>query len=246
VSGTSSSRSAHTDEAHADDRGSDGLFQSNTTSASNWDSASRGERMQAWNSNRRAMAFSTVGTPDYMAPEILLEQGYGQDCDWWSLGVVLYEMLVGYPPFYGEDPIVTCRKILCWKETLLFPPEAAISANSEDIIRKLLCDREHRLGRHGVEEIQRHPFFAGIEWSQLRAVPAPFVPELSHEADTSHFDQFAEEESPASVAQARRSSAQPRDITFLGYNYRRFKEIKEYRANGELEVPAAATVRLLL
>jgi serine/threonine kinase 38 len=63
-----------------------------------------------------------------MAPEILLETGYTADADWWSLGVVLYEMLVGYPPFYGDDPLITCRKILCHQESLQFPQEQPIDA----------------------------------------------------------------------------------------------------------------------
>jgi serine/threonine protein kinase len=56
-------------------------------------------------------AFSTVGTPDYIAPEVLLKKGYGMECDWWSLGAIMYEMLVGYPPFYSDDPMSTCRKV---------------------------------------------------------------------------------------------------------------------------------------
>ncbi|PNX84938.1 AGC kinase [Trifolium pratense] len=55
-------------------------------------------------------AYSTVGTPDYIAPEVLLKKGYGMECDWWSLGAIMYEMLVGYPPFYSDDPMTTCRK----------------------------------------------------------------------------------------------------------------------------------------
>jgi serine/threonine protein kinase len=56
-------------------------------------------------------AFSTVGTPDYIAPEVLLKKGYGMECDWWSLGAIMYEMLVGYPPFYSDEPMSTCRKV---------------------------------------------------------------------------------------------------------------------------------------
>jgi serine/threonine protein kinase len=64
-------------------------------------------------------AYSTVGTPDYIAPEVLLKKGYGMECDWWSLGAIMYEMLVGYPPFYSEDPMSTCRKA-CTLPTVFF------------------------------------------------------------------------------------------------------------------------------
>ncbi|KAG5043607.1 hypothetical protein JHK87_007522 [Glycine soja] len=68
------------------------------------------EKLQHWQKNRRTLAYSTVGTPDYIAPEVLLKKGYGMECDWWSLGAIMYEMLVGYPPFYSDDPMSTCRK----------------------------------------------------------------------------------------------------------------------------------------
>lgn len=72
-------------------------------------------------------AFSTVGTPDYIAPEVLTKTGYGMECDWWSLGAIMYEMMVGYPPFYSEEPMSTCRKIVNWRTTLRFPPEVGHS-----------------------------------------------------------------------------------------------------------------------
>ena len=68
-------------------------------------------------------AYSTVGTPDYIAPEVLTKTGYGMECDWWSLGAIMYEMMIGYPPFYSEEPMSTCRKIVNWRSTLRFPPE---------------------------------------------------------------------------------------------------------------------------
>lgn len=78
----------------------------------------------AWTANYAFLqAFSTVGTPDYIAPEVLLKKGYGMECDWWSLGAIMYEMLVGYPPFYSDDPVSTCRKIVNWRQCLRFPPE---------------------------------------------------------------------------------------------------------------------------
>ncbi|XP_020597794.1 serine/threonine-protein kinase tricorner-like [Phalaenopsis equestris] len=70
------------------------------------------EQLLHWQKNRRMLAYSTVGTPDYIAPEVLLKKGYGMECDWWSLGAIMYEMLVGYPPFYSEDPMSTCRKVI--------------------------------------------------------------------------------------------------------------------------------------
>ncbi|KAJ8440815.1 hypothetical protein Cgig2_000703 [Carnegiea gigantea] len=72
------------------------------------------EQLQHWQKNRRMLAYSTVGTPDYIAPEVLLKKGYGMECDWWSLGAILYEMLIGYPPFYSDDPMSTCRKTHPW------------------------------------------------------------------------------------------------------------------------------------
>merc|ERR550537_1054753 len=66
----------------------------------------------------RKLAYSTVGTPDYIAPEVLMQKGYGKECDWWSLGVIMYECLVGYTPFYADEPVLTCRKILRWQQNL--------------------------------------------------------------------------------------------------------------------------------
>ncbi|XP_050888479.1 uncharacterized protein LOC127093571 [Lathyrus oleraceus] len=68
-------------------------------------------------------AYSTVGTLDYMAPKVLLKKGYGIECDWWSLGAIMYEMLVGYTPFCSDDPRMTCRKIVNWRACLKFPEE---------------------------------------------------------------------------------------------------------------------------
>lgn len=197
-----------------------------------WESMSRRERMATWNRNRKAVIWSTVGTPDYMAPEILFEIGYNKDCDFWSLGVVVYEMLVGYPPFYGDDPLVTCRKILCFKETLQFPPEASLSAQAEHLIRSLLCDREERLGRNGADEIKQHPFFAGIDWSSLRSPgAAPFKPQVESATDTSHFDKFEEKDEAAPPGTTPPGSARGDDLAFLGYQYKRYPSCSDILLN---------------
>ena len=176
------------------------------------------ERMATWNRNRKTLIWSTVGTPDYMAPEILLETGYTADCDWWSLGVVLFEMLVGYPPFYGDDSLITCRRILCHAESLAFPPEANLSPEAVSLIRALLTDRTQRLGRNGADEIRAHPFFKGVDWTSLRRDgAAPFRPRVSSSLDTSNFDQFEERTWPSQ--QPPRKEA---DLVFRDYAFKRF------------------------
>ena len=111
----------------------------------------------------RKKVYSTVGTPDYIAPEVFGEKGYTETVDWWSLGVILFEMLVGYPPFFAEEPSITCQKILHWRKTLMIPQEANLSSSSIDLIRRLVADPQDRLGIMGVEEIKAHPFFAGVD-----------------------------------------------------------------------------------
>ena len=91
-------------------------------------------KAETWKSKRRALAYSTVGTPDYIAPEVFLQTGYDKSCDWWSLGVIMFEMLIGYPPFCSETPQETYRKVMNWKTTLEFPPEVPISETATKTI----------------------------------------------------------------------------------------------------------------
>lgn len=80
--------------------------------------------------------YSTVGSNDYMAPEVLEKTGYGFECDWWSLGVILYECIIGHPPFRGDSEFNTYLQILKWKDTLIFPSSSSISQDAIDLIRK--------------------------------------------------------------------------------------------------------------
>ena len=93
-------------------------------------------KLETWKSKRRALAYSTVGTPDYIAPEVFLQTGYDKSCDWWSLGVIMFEMLIGYPPFCSETPQETYRKVMNWKTTLEFPPEVPISERATKTIKR--------------------------------------------------------------------------------------------------------------
>lgn len=86
--------------------------------------------------NRAYQAYSTVGTPDYIAPEIFMQKGYGNECDWWSLGAIMFECLVGYPPFCSESTHETYHKILQWNRYLQFPDDVHLSREAEDLIRR--------------------------------------------------------------------------------------------------------------
>ncbi|XP_051553980.1 rho-associated protein kinase 1-like isoform X2 [Myxocyprinus asiaticus] len=142
---------------------------------------------------------TAVGTPDYISPEVLKSQGgdgyYGRECDWWSVGVFLYEMLVGDTPFYADSLVGTYSKIMNHKNALTFPDDSNISKDAKNLICAFLTDREVRLGRNGVDEIKRHPFFKNDQWAweNIRETAAPVVPELSSDIDTSNFDDIEED-----------------------------------------------------
>lgn len=194
------------------------------------------QTMQTWRKSRRLMAYSTVGTPDYIAPEIFIHQGYGQECDWWSLGAIMFECLIGWPPFCSENPHDTYRKILNWQESFQIPEDVHLSPEAEDLIKRFLTSAENRIGRYGgAEEIKQHPFFRGVDWDSIRGVQAPFVPRLSSMTDTRHFptdDLASVPDNPAmSKAMEQREldakngggRKNPKeDLPFIGYTYSRF------------------------
>ncbi|KAM3267616.1 hypothetical protein P3S67_032245 [Capsicum chacoense] len=202
------------------------------------------EQLEHWQKNRRMLAYSTVGTPDYIAPEVLLKKGYGIECDWWSLGAIMYEMLVGYPPFYSDDPMSTCRKIVNWKSHLKFPDEVKLSREAKDITSKLLCNVTERLGSNGTDEIKAHPWFKGIDWDKIYQVEAAFIPEVNDELDTQNFEKFEESESNSQSSSRSgpwRKMLSSKDINFVGYTYKNFKVVNDCQVPGIVELEKATS-----
>jgi serine/threonine kinase 38 len=179
-----------------------------------------GAKKSTFKRNRK-LAWSTVGTPDYIAPEVFLQTGYNETVDWWSVGVIMFEMLAGYPPFYAEDAKLTCQKIVNWRKYLAIPPEANISPQAVDFLKKMICDANERLGVNGVEEIKAHPFFAGIDWKRIRDKAAPYIPEIKGEVDCTNFDQYAEEEPWIPTGDKKGPKKTRKDMHFMGFTYKR-------------------------
>uniref|UniRef100_A0A7N6FLT9 Rho-associated protein kinase n=1 Tax=Anabas testudineus TaxID=64144 RepID=A0A7N6FLT9_ANATE len=170
---------------------------------------------------------TAVGTPDYISPEVLKSQGgdgyYGRECDWWSVGVFIFEMLVGDTPFYADSLVGTYSKIMDHKNSLNFPDDVEISENAKNIICAFLTDREVRLGRNGVEEIKRHPFFKNDQWTfdTIRDTAAPVVPELSSDIDTSNFDEIEDDKGDVETFPTPKAFV-GNQLPFVGFTY--FKE----------------------
>ncbi|XP_062941947.1 microtubule-associated serine/threonine-protein kinase 4-like isoform X2 [Cynocephalus volans] len=132
------------------------------------------------------------GTPEYIAPEVILRQGYGKPVDWWAMGIILYEFLVGCVPFFGDTPEELFGQVISdeinWPEKDEAPPPDA-----QDLISLLLRQNPlERLGTGGAYEVKQHRFFRSLDWNSLLRQKAEFIPQLESEDDTSYFDTRSE------------------------------------------------------
>ncbi|XP_069698446.1 rho-associated protein kinase 2 isoform X2 [Periplaneta americana] len=184
---------------------------------------------------------TAVGTPDYISPEVLQSQGgegvYGRECDWWSVGVFLYEMLVGDTPFYADSLVGTYSKIMDHRNSLHFPTDIEISHNAKSLICGFLTDRTRRLGRNGVEEIKSHSFFQNDQWTfdNLRDCVPPVVPELSGDDDTSNFDDVDKDESPEENFSTPKAFA-GNHLPFVGFTYSRDYQLLSGRSSSDKQI----------
>merc|ERR1712228_898366 len=138
--------------------------------------SSKGKKRKKYKRDRKLM-YSTVGTPDYIAPEVFSQKGYDKMVDWWSMGVIMFECLVGYPPFYAEDPLQTCRKIVHYRKYFKIPYDAKLSKECADLIHNLVCSYRRR-----------------YSFGQLYSLKPPFVPNFSSDVDTSNFETIEAEQ----------------------------------------------------
>ncbi|KAH9377392.1 hypothetical protein HPB48_008600 [Haemaphysalis longicornis] len=170
-----------------------------------------------------------VGTPHYVAPEVLSAMGGGglaacataqgsTGCDWWSLGVLAYEMLYGQNPFADDRVLVTYNKIMNFQESLVYPDDSNVSATAVKMLRGLLAPADKRFS---YEDMCRHEFFAPIDLHNIRQTVPPFVPNLSGEEDTSNFYEFEHEPArPRNPAlRDQKKGFEGTNLPFIGFTH---------------------------
>eukprot|EP00076_Gallus_gallus_P007744 XP_004934463.1 citron Rho-interacting kinase isoform X10 [Gallus gallus] len=173
--------------------------------------------------NKMVNAKLPVGTPDYMAPEMLTglngdgKASYGPECDWWSLGVIAYEMIYGRSPFTEGTSAKTFNNIMNFQRYLKFPEDVKVSSEFLDLIQSLLCGQKERLGYEG---LCCHPFFSKIDWNNIRNSPPPFVPTLKSDDDTSNFDEPEKNSGVlSSTRQLNPAGFSGEDLPFVGFSF---------------------------
>ena len=167
-------------------------------------------------------AFSLCGTPEYFAPEIITREGHNKSADWWSYGILLYEMLYGIPPFYSKN--IEKMFELITKAEIKYPKKIQVSENAKDLISKLLIkDQDLRLGAEGgFETIKKHPFFKGFDFKALeeKKIEAPYIPTLRGSIDVTNFDsKFTSEEIVT-------SEISPNTLEFIKCNQEEFEDFE--------------------
>ncbi|ANB12566.1 serine/threonine-protein kinase DBF20 [Sugiyamaella lignohabitans] len=196
------------------------------------------ERQEAYRSLRVRdvnIAKSVVGSPDYMALEVLRGTTYNHTIDYWSLGCMLFETLTGYPPFSGSSTEETYANLQQWKKCLVRPQyedgKFVFSDRTWNLILSLINYPKDRL--KNFKEISQHPYFSEVDWDNLRKSNPPFVPQLNSEADAGYFDDFSNEEDMAKYKEVLDKKTQVEGMAdrgvplskqaFIGFTYKHSK-----------------------
>jgi len=181
----------------------------------------------------RLIAYSTVGTPDYIAPEVFAKCGYGFEVDFWSIGIIFFEVLKGFPPFYSDNQRDTCLKIPQWKRHFNIPSEPKTSIEADNLIKLLISPIENRIGLT-FDKVKDHPFFKGFDWTNVRNMKPPFVPKLTTQDDLRYFEIL--KESPKETTQDKHHNKNNKrmECLFLDYNYN--SNINNYEKEAYLDI----------
>ncbi|KAG9062587.1 Serine/threonine-protein kinase MRCK alpha [Linnemannia hyalina] len=199
-----------------------------------------------------------LGTWDYMSPEVVDAQSggkpYGKEVDWWAVGVVMYELLVGEPPFFAESAMGIIRLLRDHEKNLSFDKGMEISPECKDLITRLLARKENRLGKNGVEEIKAHPFFKGIDWDNIRKSTPPFLPVIETPDDTSNFRFDDDLDGSDETMQDKQSTVvdyrggrlrrfEGYNLAFIGYTYQTFVDFGAINPqdSGKLALPTSVS-----
>ncbi|KAL8811015.1 MAG: hypothetical protein Q9200_002132 [Gallowayella weberi] len=192
-------------------------------------------------------AKSIVGSPDYMAPEVLAGEEYDFTVDYWSLGCMLFEALTGYPPFAGNSVDETWQNLRRWQKVLKKPeyenPNYFVSTRTWDLITRCINSKSKRF--KNINEIYKHLYFAEVVWSTLKEQRAPFVPDLDSETDAGYFDDFSNEADMAKYKEVHDKQAALENMAdrdekmgkglFVGFTFRHRKPMVE--VNGQKGSP---------
>ncbi|CAM4592850.1 unnamed protein product [Leuciscus chuanchicus] len=175
------------------------------------------------------------GTPEYIAPEVILRQGYGKPVDWWAMGIILYEFLVGCVPFFGDTPEELFGQVV--SDEIEWPEgDDTLPAESQDLITKLLRQSPlERLGTGGAAEVKHHVFFHGLDWSGLLRQKAEFIPQLETEDDTSYFDTRSDRYQHSEEDDETNDDESYQDIKFSSCSHR-FSKV--YSSSEQLASPS--------
>jgi len=199
-------------------------FDMNTMTAMN--ATMRKSRSSVIKKQRWGLAYSMVGSPEYMAPEVLAREGYDERVDVWALGCCLFEMLTGSTPFAADTADMVFFNVMNWQDCLEKVAEEddnCLTSLAWDLLKNLLCDKDKR---YTMDDIKRHPFFKEIDWKGIREKAPPFQPSLDDELDTSYFTleglQDIDEASMDSNFDSLLESDPHVQMYFAGFTYKRF------------------------